>query len=436
MSECRESTPRWRHDLNTALIVVSFIVRVIRSRLRSHYGLNIVEIGPMIATKPIRPQKLVTDPPSSGASESLAAIATGTRLTLKLGSVATRFSFDRSPGLISGAGQVRVSRQYGVSSVLRPGLQLGHFRLLRRLGQGAQGDVWKARRQQSRLDIVALKVLNPGLAKMPNRLAQFRREAERGTRLAGPSLLHVFESGEIDGFLYMAMPYVEGKTLQQVVRARRAYLRGEAVALIHPLVTMAEEHYLQNAARIMVKAALALGRLHACRVVHRDIKPANILLDRSRVCGVYLCDLGLGRDLEFATSDQMRDGAGTPMYMAPERLLKAPADEILCDIYSMGVTLFETFTLGRAFETPASLPLVCLAAHLARANPKAPSDVKPGLPTELENIIQKAMARLPRDRHLSAQELASDLDQFLMKRRDLVPIPTHTLPPEIGRLAI
>jgi serine/threonine-protein kinase len=296
--------------------------------------------------------------------------------------------------------------------------------------------VWKARRQESRLDIVALKVLNPGLAKMPNRLAQFRREAERGSRLVGPSLLHVSEAGEIDGFLYMAMPYVEGKTLQQVVRSRRAYLRGRPVAVIHPLVNMEEEQYVQTAARIMMKAALALGRLHSCRVVHRDIKPANIILDRNSVCGVYLCDLGLGRDLEFATSDQMRDGAGTPMYMAPERLLRAAADEILCDLYSMGVTLFETFTLGRPFETPASLPLAFLPAHLARSKPRPPSEVKPGLPTELEKIIQKAMARLPRDRHHSAQELASDLDHFLMSRRDLVPIPTHTLSAAIGRLAI
>jgi serine/threonine-protein kinase len=102
----------------------------------------------------------------------------------------------------------------------------------------------------------------------------------------------------------------------------------------------------------------------------------------------------------------------------------------------MGVTLFETFTLGRPFDTPSSLPLACLPALLARSEPKHPSDVKPGLPAELESIILKAMARLPRDRYRSAQELASALDQFLMKRRDLVPIPTYTLSPAIGRLAV
>ena len=104
--------------------------------------------------------------------------------------------------------------------------------------------------------------------------------------------------------------------------------------------------------RILSRAARALAQLHAGRVVHRDIKPANILIDVRRGGRVYLCDLGLGRDLEVATIEQMRDGAGTPMYMAPERLLRAPADEILCDLYSLGVTLFEALTLDRPFAVP------------------------------------------------------------------------------------
>ena len=143
---------------------------------------------------------------------------------------------------------------------------------------------------------------------------------------------------------------------------------------------MDEELYIPTAVRVISKAAQALGLIHACHVAHRDVKPANILLDGHDSCGVYLCDLGLGRDLEIATCEQMRDGAGTPMYMAPERLLKAPANEILCDLYSLGVTLFETLTLGRPFDTPGELPLACLSANLAHAEPKAPRRLKPDLP--------------------------------------------------------
>ncbi len=151
-------------------------------------------------------------------------------------------------------------------------------------------------------------------------------------------------------------------------------------------------------------------------MAHRDIKPANILLDGHQTYGVYLCDLGLGRDLEIATSEQMRDGAGTPMYMAPERLLRAPANEILCDLYSLGVTLFETVTLGRPFDTLGDIPLACLPTKLANARPRPPREVKPDLPVELGDIILKAMSRSPQDRHHSATEIANELDQFLARR--------------------
>jgi serine/threonine-protein kinase len=105
------------------------------------------------------------------------------------------------------------------------------------------------------------------------------------------------------------------------------------------------------------------------------------------------------------------------MYMAPERLLKAPANEILCDIYSLGVTLFETFTLRRPFDPPGELPLASLSAKLASAQPRKPRQLKPDLPAELEAIILKAMARDPRDRHQSAQEIAGVLDQYLARQR-------------------
>ncbi len=303
-----------------------------------------------------------------------------------------------------------------LDSVLQPGVRFGPFRLIRRLGRGAQGDVWKARRYEPHLDIVALKVLSPAMAKQPHRLAQFRREAERGRRLAGPSLLPVLEFGEFDGFSYMAMPYIEGTTLQQVIRWRQKYLKGEAADLVHRLISMNEGLYLSTAVRVMSNTARALGLIHASHVAHRDVKPANILLDGHNAFGVYLCDLGLGRDLQIATCEQMRDGAGTPMYMAPERLLKAPANEILCDLYSLGVTLFETFTLGRPFDTSGELPLACLSAKLARAEPKAPRKLKPELPADLEAIILKAMSRDPQNRHQSAQEIACELDQFLARR--------------------
>jgi serine/threonine-protein kinase len=291
-------------------------------------------------------------------------------------------------------------------------MSLGPFRLLERLGRGAQGEVWKARRIGRDPQIVALKVLNRQLMRSPNRLAQFRHEAERGARLAGPSLLRVLEHGEIGGFQFMAMPLVEGTTLQQVIRNRSARLKGGASEPVHRLVFLDEGPYLLAALRIMAEAARAVGRIHSNRVVHRDIKPANILVDSRHGCGAYLCDLGLGRDLEYATPEQMCDGAGTPMYMAPERLLKAPADEMLSDIYSLGATLFEAVTLDRPFRPPELLPISCLSVYLASSRPRHPRSLKPQLPADVEAVVLKAMAREPGQRFGTADDLADALGRL------------------------
>ena len=313
---------------------------------------------------------------------------------------------------------------------LRPGGSLGPFRLLHLLGQGAQGEVWKACREGQASRIVALKVLSPTLARQPNRLAQFRREAERGLRLDGPALLHVFEFGDSEGLPYMVMPFVQGISLLQVIRARLAYHRGVPEDLSHPLITADEANYQWLASRILATAAHALGRIHASRIVHRDIKPANILLDGEALGGVYLCDLGLGRDLEFATADQMRDGAGTPMYMAPERLLRDRADEVLCDIYAMGVTLFETFTLARPFLPPAGMHSGLVSSFLANARPRKPRRLNPAITAELEAIIMKAMSHNSENRHQSARELAGDLERFLnCRKHPAEPTPPPHIPP-------
>lgn len=322
-----------------------------------------------------------------------------------------------TPGLAGSGARPSESTPADSLPPVRPGMRIGPFLLVRRLGQGAQGAVWKARRVKSPRDFVALKLLNPVLARHPSRLAQFRREAERGARLTGPFLLQVIESGHVEGLPYLVMPFVEGITLLELIRGRQAHRRSQPVVPIHRLMTADEDGYQHAMVSIMSRAACALAQLHAGRVVHRDIKPANILIDVRHGGGVYLCDLGLGRDLEVATIEQMRDGAGTPMYMAPERLLRAPANEILCDLYSLGVTLFEALTLDRPFAVPEGLPLACLSGHLASAQPRRPRQINPEIPAVLENVILRAMARNPRDRYQSALELAGELDLLLASGR-------------------
>jgi serine/threonine-protein kinase len=301
-------------------------------------------------------------------------------------------------------------------SILAAGQELGSYRLLECLGRGAQGEVWKARQLDPAGGFVALKILTPSSAQNAARIAQFRREAERGLRLVGPSLLTIRELKASDGYHFMTMPLVDGTSLREVLKSRIVYLAHGDLAPLHPFVALDENDYLLAMIDSLAEAARAMGRVHAQRIAHRDIKPANILLDHSRPGGVYLCDFGLGRDLDFATADQMRDGAGTPLYMAPERLLKLPADETKCDIYSLGVTLFEALTLERPFCVPESVGPAGLAPFLAAAEPRRPRQVYHRFPEELEEIIVKAMAHDPHRRHDSAFELAADLERFAQAR--------------------
>ncbi len=297
-------------------------------------------------------------------------------------------------------------------SSLYSGRTLGSYRLLERIGRGAQGEVWKGVRTDVLHDPVAIKVLRPSLASNPARRAQFVHEGERCGRLSGDFLLPVFETAEFDGCVFMVMPFVSGVTLRDVIHGRVARRSGEDSTIVHEMVSMNDLDYTIEALRILRSTALALARVHEMRIVHRDVKPANILLDNQRGGSVYLCDFGLGRDLDKATPTQMRDGSGTPLYMAPERLARQPADEIKSDIYSLGVTIYETLVLQRPFLIPRGLDNSGLSIYLATAKLVPPTMVDSRFPPDQEAVILKALARNPEDRYDSARELAVELDRF------------------------
>ncbi|WP_165229084.1 serine/threonine-protein kinase [Aquisphaera insulae] len=311
----------------------------------------------------------------------------------------------------------------GSGSRLARGMRLGRYRLLRKVGKGAQGDVWKAEPLDGECSTpVALKILNAASAHVASRRSQFRHEAERGARLGGPALLRVLDFGEARGLPFLVMPFVGGTSLASLIRARRLRREGEPVHLEHPLLIADDREYLAGALRIVASAARALGRLHAMRIVHRDVKPGNILVDEGGK-GVYLCDLGLGRDLDVATPEQMRDGAGTPLYMAPERLMRAESDERLCDIYSMGVTLYEIVTLDRPYHPPEGLSPMLFNRFLLGCSPIPPSRPFPGLPAAVEGVILKAMARNPAERYPSAEHLVAAIDGLIGHPAEGLPAP-------------
>ncbi|MFO0908714.1 MAG: serine/threonine-protein kinase [Isosphaeraceae bacterium] len=323
-----------------------------------------------------------------------------------------------------------------------PGRRLGPYQLVERLGRGRQADVWRA----VRIDAdhrsaagrtwpgeVALKVLPASdPTGDPRRTAQLRHEAERGARFADPSLLPTCDFGEDDGLLFLAMPLVVGCTLGDVLIQRRAYLEGRTVpADAHRLARVAEPHYSRTVAALLARVARAVHAAHGARVVHRDIKPMNILVrydldpdalgQGGRSAGmtgwglmpppVFLCDFGLARDLDVATPCQLRDGAGSPLYMAPERLLKYPADEVRCDVFGLGVTLYEASALMPPVEVPPELPSRHWADYLASATPRPIRTTRPGLCARLEEVVHRAMDRDPAQRHPTAAAFADDLER-------------------------
>lgn len=307
----------------------------------------------------------------------------------------------------------------------RAGDRLGPYHLIERLGQGRQADVWRALRGGPPPEEVALKVL-PATASAhdPRRRAQLRHEAERGARMTDPSLLPTYDFGEVNGLLFLAMPLVVGCTLGELIEDRRNWEAGQRVPTsAHPLAVLPQHRYMRAVALLIARVARAVAAAHAARVVHRDIKPMNILVRRDldpgtalagthpHGPGVFLCDFGLARDLDIATPAQLRDGAGSPLYMAPERLLKRPADEYRADIYALGVTLFETLTLCPPVEVPEELPSTQWVAYLSAVEPRRAGVLCPELPEAIEDVVHRAMARDPARRHASAAHFAVDLEQ-------------------------
>jgi eukaryotic-like serine/threonine-protein kinase len=326
---------------------------------------------------------------------------------------------DSSETRISFAGAEAESLDLGVGSASRMsgrGGRLGRYELIERVGQGRQADVWRAVSTGPVVEEVALKVLPPSAsARDPRRRAQLRHEAERGARLASPSLLPTYEFGEVEGAVFMAMPLVIGCSLAAIIEQRRAIRSGRRVAGAHRLAHEPEALYTVDAVALIALVARAAADAHEGRVVHRDIKPANILVRRNHAEGVFLCDFGLARDLDVATPSQLRDGAGSPLYMAPERLMKRTANEIGGDVYALGATLFEALTLAPLFEVPPQMPASMYAHFLASAEPRKPSAVWPSIPSALEAAIVQSTARDPSQRHPTADHFADDLDHFLAK---------------------
>ncbi|MGO9464152.1 MAG: protein kinase domain-containing protein [Isosphaeraceae bacterium] len=349
---------------------------------------------------------------------------------------------------------------------------LGDFVLIRRVGAGGMGIVYEAE-HESLKSRVALKVMHPRFRADRDYVRRFQTEARSAAKLHHTNIVPVFDYGQQDGVFYYAMQYISGVGLERVlndVRRLRAMAGrdagdGKAVAGqttvidagADPLATISrglltgrfangpmapiaaepgstgiattggttsgdgvglasssipgqpESVYFREVARLGAQVADALDYAHKQGVIHRDIKPSNLLLDSQG--NVWVTDFGLAKLVEGDDLSRSQDLVGTLRFMAPERF--RGVTNPLGDVYSLGATLYELFTLKPAFPEQDQARLIERITHQPPV-PLRQHDRR--IPRDLETLVQKALAKDPKDRFASAGELGDELRRYLESR--------------------
>jgi tetratricopeptide (TPR) repeat protein len=288
--------------------------------------------------------------------------------------------------------QVRTSPASAASEPKAPGEQgagsrPGRYQILGELGRGGMGIVYKAR--DTVLDrMVAYKVLPDALKENPQALRNFLREAKSAAQLNHPNIVTVYDAGEQDGRYYIAMEYVDGTTLKEILRRRKVISPN---ASIHVLLQMCE----------------GLSYAHEKKIVHRDVKTANTMWTRDRKAKIM--DFGLAKVVEEVRNHTTMV-SGTPYYMSPEQTLGRNVDH-RTDIYSLGVTLFELATGTLPFRE-GNVPY-----HHVHTPAPDPREVNPELPLFLAEIISRCLQKEPDARYQSAREVIADVRATLTQGR-------------------
>ncbi len=269
------------------------------------------------------------------------------------------------------------------------GKQLGDYRILQELGRGGMGVVYLAE-QVSMGRKVALKMIRSGCLASENDIQRFYIEAQAAGRLKHPSIVQVYQVGEIGGHHFFSMEHIEGKSLSTVCKSQE--LSSEQIA------------------SLMKEIAEAADFAHQHGVLHRDLKPSNIIIGNDG--RPKILDFGLAKNME--SKDHLTSSGsavGTPSYMPPEQA-QASRDEITCrsDVYSLGAILYELITGKPPFRAGSLLQILTLVIH---DEPRPPRDTNPHCPRDLEAICLKCLQKSPLKRYETANRLSEDLGRFL-----------------------
>src|ERR1700730_8544855 len=275
------------------------------------------------------------------------------------------------------------------------GSRLGPYEVLAPLGAGGMGEVYRAKDARLGRD-VALKVLPTEVAKDADRRSRFEQEARAASALAHPNIIAVYDVGESESSVWIAMELIEGRTVRELLASG-------------PLPA-------RRTLEIGTQVAEGLAAAHAAGIVHRDLKPENLILSKDGY--VKILDFGLAKLAErgLAQEDGPTVSAGAPGtepgtvmgtvgYMSPEQAAGQPVD-FRSDQFSFGSILYEMATGQRAFQRKTGVETL---AAILREEPKAIAELNPAAPAPLRWTIERCLAKEPDERYASTKDLARDL---------------------------
>jgi serine/threonine protein kinase len=271
---------------------------------------------------------------------------------------------------------------------LATGQQVSHYQIQEKLGEGGMGVVYRAYDTQLRRP-VALKILPPEYASDPERRSRLLREARAASALHHPNIVGIHEVGSDGGVDFIAMEFIEGKTLGDIIPARGLPL-GKAL-------------------NYAVQIASGLAKAHAAGVVHRDLKPGNIMLTGDGL--VKLLDFGLAQRVELAeghetTLTMQGEIAGTPAYMSPEQA-EGKALDGRSDIFSFGAVLYEILTGRRAFEGDSTASILAVVLR------EEPPPMGERIPSDVQKIIVRCLRKEPARRFQHAGDVKVELEELV-----------------------